>query len=490
MADGAPVIIWVTDASGHIEFVNREYREYFGATLEQALAPGGWQPLVHIDDHAYIQAYVEAVRTQGAFHAEARVRRADGQWRWIASQASPRFSADRTFIGHVGCSYDITDAKQLGGLEQESARQKDQFIAILAHELRNPLAPIRTSVALLRAKGPSEPLLVRCRDVIDRQAAHMSRLLDDLLDVSRLSRGTLALQRTPMMLRDAIAAAMDLSRPVVEQQRQTLNLHYSDGPIVIDADSARLTQVIGNLLLNAAKYTPSGGTIDLTVERADGDLVIRVRDNGIGIDGDKLEAIFDLFARGDHAPPHGAGGLGIGLALARRLIEMHGGTLQATSGGPGRGSEFVLRLPGRLVIEQALAAETPIVLGESWRDQRVLVVDDNSDSAEMLGYLFKQLGADVRTAHDGESACRAAEEFDPRVVLLDLGMPSPDGYEVCRRIRQQPWGGRISIVALTGWGQDEDRRRTEEAGFNAHIVKPVDPVVLLERLRAIQPNTT
>jgi PAS domain S-box-containing protein len=490
MADGAPVMIWVIDSAGRLEFVNRAHREFFGTTPERLLAPTGWRPVVHPDDRASGAAFIHAVRTGQAYQGEARLRRADGEWRWIFSQSSPRFSGDRKVVGHVGCSYDITEAKELRALEHESARQKDQFIAILAHELRNPLAPIRLAVAMLRTKGPTDPLVVRYGDVIERQATHMSRLLDDLLDVSRLSRGALTLQRAPVVLRDAIEAALDVSRPIVEQQRHNVNLHWRDGSIAIDADSARLTQAIGNLLLNAAKYTPSGGTIGVTVGRDDGDVVISVRDNGIGMDADMLATAFDLFTRGANGPAHGTDGLGIGLALARRLVELHRGTLQATSAGPGLGSEFVVRLPGSCVIEQTATPATTVTADASWRGRRVLVVDDNVDVAEMLNHLFGELGAEVRTAHDGASGWRAAEEFNPHVILLDLGLPAPDGYEVCRRIRAQSWGSRVKIVALTGWGQDEDRRRTEAAGFDAHIVKPVDAAELLERLRTIEKSAT
>lgn len=488
MADETPVLIWAHDASGGIQFVNRHYCDYFGVTGEQVRGPN-WQPLVHPEDGAYLEAFAASLRTHTPFRAEARVRRADGEWRWVASHGTPRFSSTNEFLGLVGSSYDITDQKRAAQLERESARQKDEFIAVLAHELRNPLAPIRTSVGVLRAHGPADPVLVRCRDVIDRQVANMSRLLDDLLDVSRLTRGQLRLQRTRVQLADIVEAAVETSRPLVDQQHQELAVHAASRPIEVEADAPRLTQVLANLLNNAAKYGNPGSRIDVFVD-VEGDLAtVRVRDRGIGIPPEMLDRVFDLFTQVEAASSRASGGLGIGLSLARRLVEMHGGTIEASSEGLGHGSTFTVRLPTvshgdthprRPEAGPARHAVPP--------PRRVLVADDNVDAAEMLATLLGSFGCDVRAAYDGESAVREAGEFLPDLVLLDIGMPGVDGHEACRRIRRQPWGTGMVLVALTGWGQEEDRRRSLTAGFDQHIVKPIDPEALVRLVHDLQPR--
>jgi PAS domain S-box-containing protein len=483
MADEAPVIIWVTDVAGRILFVNREYRVYFGDRLG---ADG--LPIVHPDDEAYNRALQAAVRSQATFGARARMRRADGEWRWIASYGTPRYSDDHEFLGLVATSQDVTEPTRIRELEQEVARQKDQFVAVLAHELRNPLAPIRTSVAIMRGAECDDPLILRCRDVIDRQAALMGRLLDDLLDVSRLSRGKLMLQRAPVLVQDVVDAAVEVSRPLLDQQRHTFTVDNPHEGLAIDGDRVRLIQVLGNLLTNAAKYTAQGGRIHLSVRCDAGHVLISVLDSGVGIAPDMLEVVFDLFAQGEHAADQPDSGLGIGLALARRLVEMHGGAIHAMSPGPGYGSEFVVRLPiGDVGGSPDRSEPGPDPKRDASRPpRRVLVADDNADAADMLATFFDQLGNQVRTVYGGEAAVAEAEAFAPDVVVLDIGMPSVDGVQACRRIRQEPWGARMLIVALTGWGQDEDRRRTADAGFDLHVVKPVDPVDLMERIQELE----
>lgn len=367
---------------------------------------------------------------------------------------------------------------------ETAARQKDEFIALLAHELRNPLAPIRTSIALLRTNGPADPLRTRCQDVIDRQATHMGRLLDDLLDVSRLSFGRLTLQRGPVVLRDALNAAIEISRPLIDRQRQELSVECPAEAIVLDADEARLGQILGNILNNASKYSAAQGRIFVSVRIEQGMAVIAVRDEGAGVDPVMLERMFELFARSDDARHHSSGGLGIGLFLARRLVEMHGGTISASSAGPGQGSEFVMRLPILRGDRPQLASNERGALSSTPINRRVLVADDNVDAAEMLKTLFEGLGCEVRTVFDGESAVQQAQTFRPDVAVLDIGMPLTDGYEACRQIRAQQVGAASPLmIALTGWGQEADRKRSQAAGFDLHLVKPIDPAALVQLVR-------
>ena len=367
-------------------------------------------------------------------------------------------------------------------------RHKDEFLATLAHELRNPLAPIRNAVQSLGLDGLTESGVKTARDVIARQVTVMVRLIDDLLDVSRISRNKMDIRKERVALATVMESAVESSRPLIEQCGHELTVSGPPQPLHLDADLVRLAQVFINLLNNAAKYTKRGGHIWLTADREGSDAVVRVRDNGMGIPGNMLGRIFDLFTQVGRSIEQSQGGLGIGLTLVRRLVDMHDGSIEARSDGPDRGSEFVVRLP---LIPPPL--ETPPkgngTPAKTLSGCRILVVDDNKDSADSLGDLLKILGNDVRTAHDGLEAVEAAEAFRPELVLLDIGLPKLNGYEVARRIRQQSWGRGVILVALTGWGQDEDRHRSQEAGFNLHIVKPVE-IQALEKLLAGMKSAT
>jgi len=364
-----------------------------------------------------------------------------------------------------------------------ASRAKDEFIATLAHELRNPLAPIRNAVQILRARGPTDESLGRQRDVIDRQVQQMARLLEDLLDVSRISRAKLELRREVVDLGAVIEAAIETSRPLIEAAHHELRVEVPRGELCIDGDPVRLAQVFANLLNNAAKYTRDGGLIALTARLEGPQVVVSVRDNGIGIAPEMLPTVFDMFAQAEPAVGRAQGGLGIGLSLVKGLVELHGGTVRAHSEGPQRGSEFTVILPFVAAARRAPRPEAD-PLGAS--RHRVLVVDDNADNADSLGELLQLMGNEVRVAYDGEAALAAVAEFRPTAILLDLGMPRMNGYDVCRRIRERTGGGQILIVAMTGWGQPEDRRRTEIAGFDRHLVKPVDPEAVM-KLLADQP---
>ncbi len=357
---------------------------------------------------------------------------------------------------------------------RDADRRKDEFLATLAHELRNPLAPMRTAVELLRMKGQNIPELQLARDVIDRQTQAMTRLIDDLMDVSRINQGKVTLKREQIELVKIVQGAVETSQPLIEEMGHELTVTLPPRTVIVDADLTRLAQVILNLLNNAAKYTERGGRIAVRAELQGSEVVLSVTDTGIGIPADKLPTLFEMFSQVEGALSRSQGGLGIGLCLVKRLVEMHGGSVEAKSGGPGRGSEFVVRLP--IVVEQTYPrlASQDGDKAKSISNLRILVVDDNRDAAQTLAMLIKIMGNNVHTAHDGEEAVAAAGKFRPDVVLCDIGLPKMNGYEACRRMKEQAWDKNMILIAVTGWGQDEDRRKSEEAGFDHHLVKPVD----------------
>lgn len=408
---------------------------------------------------------------------EIRFERGDGGAGWMTVSAAPVRNDSEQIIAGISTFLDVTERRQ-------TVEAKDEFIAVLAHELRNPLAPIRTAVGILRSHDLQDPIIDRCRQVIDRQVRHMVRLLDDLLDVTRLSRGTLSLRRVPVDLHACLEGAIEMARPLVEAAHHTLSLSGTDDRIALEADEARVTQIFANLLINAAKYTPRGGHIRVNVHREDSHVSVHVQDTGVGIPASMLASVFDMFHQMTPAMDRATSGLGVGLALTRRLVEMHGGTIQARSEGTGRGSEFIVRLPTMAAAEGV--PPQPTSQADSERvptAHRVLVIDDNRDAADTSAELLAALGCLVATAYDGASALEAAGRVVPDIVLLDLGMPGMNGLEVCRRMRQEPWGSGVFIIALTGWGDARDRQATTEACFDDHLVKPVDPDQLAHVIR-------
>jgi PAS domain S-box-containing protein len=362
---------------------------------------------------------------------------------------------------------------------QDADRRKDEFIAVLAHELRNPLAPVRNAAHYLKLKGLADPDVRQPLEMIDRQVNLMSRLIEDLLDVSRITRGVLELRRERVLLADLVEAAVEACRHEVDARRHVLRVDMPEEPIALYADRARLIQVLCNLITNAAKYSPPGGEIEIGARKTSKDLEISVRDKGVGIPPDKLTEIFDLFAQLDRGLERQGGGLGIGLTLARQIIELHQGTIEARSEGMGKGSEFVLHLP--MLPARTPKRTTDPAQGTAIR-RRVLVADDNRDAADSLALLLGRRH-EVHRAYDGAMAFELASSIQPEVMLLDIGMPRMDGYEVARRVRGEPWGANVYLVALSGWGRDEDKRRAVEAGFDAHLVKPATPEAL-DRLLA------
>lgn len=372
---------------------------------------------------------------------------------------------------------EIAQRKRAEQLLKDADRRKDEFLAMLAHELRNPLAPIRNAIHILQLQAPDGEQVRGPLEVIDRQTRQLAGLVDDLLDVSRITRGQITLHKQPLDLAEIVAQAVETSRPLLEARRHRFELQLPREPIVVEADTTRLTQVVLNLLNNAAKYTEEGGCIGLTVERQDAEVVLRVRDSGMGIPAEMLPKIFEPFTQVEHTLDRAEGGLGIGLTLVRRLVELHGGSVQAFSEGRGHGSEFAVRLPIAPQPSPSMAASGSDAGPHSRSEcsaRRILVVDDNKDSAESLAMLMRLLGHEVRTAHDGEAGLRAAQEFCPDIVVLDIGLPCLSGLEVAQRLRHDLGLHDTLLIAMTGYGQEEDRRRSQEAGFNAHLVKPVD----------------
>jgi signal transduction histidine kinase len=375
--------------------------------------------------------------------------------------------ADRTAELEVAMARQLELAREL----QAADRRKDEFLALLAHELRNPLAPVQNAVNIMGLKELADPDLKWCRDVIERQTRHLSRMVDDLLDVSRITHGKITLRLETLDLAAIVRAAVETSRPTIDAQHHKLRITLPDGPIWVQGDAARLTQVFANLLNNAATYQRAGGRIELSIDAREWMAEIRVRDHGIGIEPELLSEIFQLFAQGDRTLDRPYGGLGIGLSLVKNLVELHGGSVHASSEGPDKGAEFIVRLPCTESPEKQ--GRTGHGNGAKAKSRRILVVDDNRDAADSLARLLRLNGHAVQVAHAGTDALALADVQTPEVILLDLGLPGMDGYEICRRLRQH--GHReMQIIAMTGYGQDRDRQLSEDAGFDLHTVKPVD----------------
>jgi PAS domain S-box-containing protein len=406
----------------------------------------------------------------------------------FATRSKDEFDADEVAFMETLCHYVTVAYERLRLVNElkEADRRKDEFLATLAHELRNPLAPVRSAVQVLRLKGPDLPELRWSRDVIERQVEHLTRLIDDLMDISRITRNKLELRKQRVELTQVIKGAIESSRSLIEQCGHRLIVDLPSEPIYLQGDLVRLAQVFLNLLNNAAKYTERGGRIWLSAMRQGEKVVVRVKDTGIGIPPNQLGRLFDIFFQVDRTLERSQGGLGIGLSLVKRLVELHGGTVDAHSEGFGKGSEFIVRLP--VIVESVTLPHSEELSSASdfkSASRRIVVVDDNRDSADALAMLLQVYGYETDTAYDGVQGVEAAERLRPDAVLLDIGMPRLNGYDACRCIREKPWGKGLVLIAMTGWGQEEDRRRTIEAGFDAHIVKPVDPTDLIKLIASL-----
>lgn len=454
-----------------------------------------WQAAVLPEDLAENEAILnDTVQRRGKSSRTFRIRRfSDGKCRNVAAVETVRTNDQDQVEWVVGTNLDITERKQveeelrrLAAELSEADRRKDEFLATLAHELRNPLAPIRNGLQIMGA-STDKAAIEEVRTMMERQLGQMVHLVDDLLDVSRISRGKLELRKQRVQLSAVLSNAVETSRPLIESSGHELIVDVPTESIILDADVTRLGQVFSNLLNNAAKYSDHGGRIWLTAELQGNQVVVSVKDTGIGIPKEMAPIIFDMFTQVDRSLEKAQGGLGIGLSLVKRLVELHDGTVQARSEGSGQGSEFIVRLP----VNGVLAAESkPAESGKAataTSQRRILVADDNKDAATTLAMMLRFMGNEVRTANDGLQAIEVGTVFHPDVILLDIGMPKLNGYETCRRIRKQPWGESILLIALTGWGQDDDKRRSREAGFDHHLVKPVDPAELKSLLAGYQP---
>jgi PAS domain S-box-containing protein len=440
--------------------------------------------------------FLPSVLEKGHGEAEVRFRHfKTGEARWLAYKVLTLPDAAGRPVAFATVSQDVTERKRFEDTLRRVAtdlsdadRRKNEFLAMLAHELRNPLAPISHAIQALRLAESDRKSVHAAAEMLERQVGQMVRLVDDLLDISRISRGKIELRKDRIELAPIISQAVEATRALYKSMNHELTVTLPPHSIYLDADPARLAQVLGNLLNNACKFTDSGGHVWLTVEQDQGQAVIRVRDNGIGIAADLLPRLFEMFVQADTSQERSREGLGIGLTLVKTLVEMQGGTVEAHSEGPGLGSEFAIRMPTVAEITWPLPPETvPEPLPAIRR--RILVVDDNEDAAEWLATVLRLNGHETHVAHDGLEAMRSAEEIRPDAVLLDIGLPRLDGYEVCRRIRAQAWGQDLLLIALTGWGQEEDRQKSRDAGFDTHLVKPVDDEVLLKVLASLPSGT-
>lgn len=462
-----------TDAEGRITYWNRFAETLYGWTAADAVGRSIVELVVDPSEKQRAAEITQILRSGSSWSGEVLVRHRAGRAFPAFVTDTPLFDTEGRLHARIGVSSDITERKRVEEALRDADRRKDEFLATLAHELRNPLAPIRNSLHILRLSGSSDPATLRVCEMMERQVGHLVRLVDDLMEVSRITRGKIELRMEPIELAAVICSAVEASRPLIEAAGHQLAISLPPEPMTIRGDHLRLSQVFSNLLNNAAKYMDEGGQICLTARRAERHVLVSVRDTGIGISAEMLPHIFKMFTQVDRSSRQAQGGLGIGLTLVRTLVEMHGGQVEAHSAGLKQGSEFVVRLP--LSVETGVAdlnpSAAPIALAPT---HRVLVVDDNRDAADSLGLLLRLLGADVRVANDGPSALLALPAYRPTVVLLDIGMPGMDGYEVARRIRRQPEFRDVMLIALTGWGQEDDRRRTSEAGFDHHLLKPAD----------------
>ena len=483
----------VTDTQGRVTFLNGVAESLTGWTTTDA-AGLTLEHVFHIVNeetrqpvaNPAIRALEEGVIVGLANHTLLVAR--DGTERPIDDSAAPIRGNVGAIRGAVLVFRDIKDRKQAEDALKEADRRKDEFLATLAHELRNPLAPIRNSLEVMKRSNGNLDLIEQSRSTMERQLGQMVRLVDDLIDVSRISRNKLELRKERVELAPIVQHAIEACRPLAERAGHELIIHVPAEPIFLNADAARLAQAFGNLLTNSCKFTEPGGRIEFTVQRVDQNAILKVKDNGIGIAPDKLTSVFEMFTQIDQSLERSQSGLGIGLTLVKRLVEMHDGEITAYSQGKGQGCEFVVKVP--LLNDPVVrddASNTASRTNDSSDNlprtaRRVLVVDDNRDSAMSLAMLLKMTGNDVQTAHDGLEALAKAESFLPDLILLDLGMPKLNGYAACSQMRQQSWGKAMTIIALTGWGQDEDRRKSKEAGFDGHLVKPIDHAALMRIL--------
>ncbi len=488
---GSSAGLWDWDVEAGTMFYSPRFKEMLGySEAGFPNLPGSIAKVIHEDDKAVTRAALRAHLDQGKpYQTECRMRTKAGEWRWFfvagMAQKDERGKAFRM----AGSIIDVTERKQAEQTLQEANRAKDEFIATLAHELRNPLAPIRTGLEILKRDRTNGQASQKAREAMERQLVHMIRLVDDLLDISRITSGKIRLELARISLQSVLDSAVEVSRPAIEAGGHALAIDVPAVPIELTADATRLAQSVGNLLNNAAKYTPAGGRISLRAWRDADVAVIEVADNGVGLPADMLESVFSMFAQVGKTIDRSQGGLGIGLSLVRSLVELHGGTASARSDGPGKGSTFTLRMP--CLAEQPpppLVPAGPAAAAVDAGRLKVLVVDDNVDAAETLAAVLDMLGHSTRLVHSGQEVLAAATAFGPDVVLLDIGLPGMTGYQVARQLREHGRFASTSLIAVTGWGAEADRQRARDAGFDHHLIKPVNLDELQPLLRRQEPG--
>ena len=484
LADNIPTLCWMADATGRVLWYNSRWYEYTGTTPE-ALEGWGWQS---VHDPQALPAVLEHWRASLAsgtrFEMTFPLKGADGTFRPFLTRVAPVRDATGRVVRWFGTNVDISEQQAAQDALRQADRRKDEFLATLAHELRNPLAPVRNAVLLLKRKADDAQTRDWATTIIERQAQSMARMLDDLLDVSRITRGTLTLQKQRVQLASVLENAVELAQPLIAAHRHQLTTDLPAQPVEVEVDPLRLSQIVGNLLTNAAKYTDPGGRIELSARVSGRTATVAVKDSGIGLEPESMGRIFEMFAQVKSALDRSEGGLGIGLALVKGLAELHGGAVEARSPGLGQGSTFSVHLPvtqasSSAEIQGVSIPQAPVVAVPT---RRVLVADDNKDAAMTLQAILELDGHEVHLAHDGQAALEAAERLGPQVAVLDIGMPKLNGYEIARRIRSSDWGRHGRLIALTGWGQEGDRQRAFAAGFDAHLTKPVDADELKRRL--------
>jgi PAS domain S-box-containing protein len=498
MAENIDDVFWMLDPStDQLLYVSPAYRRLWG---DAAPAPvpgsGHWAGHIHAEDEAAVETAYRALAGGTPYEIEYRIVRPDGDTRWVAERAfTVRDTRDRIYR-LAGIVNDISERKANEMMLRDADRRKDEFLAMLAHELRNPLAPIRNAIELLDpSRAPAPQDFETMRAVIGRQVRHLSRLVDDLLDVARITQGKITLRQENVSLAAAIEAAIETVAPALDKKAHTLKTETPDDSLYVIGDGVRIAQVLGNILSNAVKYTPQGGEILIDVRESDEVVQIAVRDNGVGMSAETIPVIFELFVQSQNSLERSEGGLGIGLPLARTLVELHGGQLEAFSGGPGHGSEFIVSLPLARAVQiaepapAAAAAAAVVAPRDPGPALRLLLVDDSVDAATLLAMVLEADGYDVRVAHEGKQALEVAAQFEPEIVLLDLGLPGMDGFQLAREMRKLVHTANALLVAVTGYGQAADRLRSQEAGFDHHLVKPVSADEIQRVIASRFPNT-
>lgn len=474
IADAMPQMVWSTLPDGYHDYYNHRWYEFTGVPAGSTDG-AAWNGMFHPEDQPRAwEVWRHSLQTGETYEIEYRLRHRSGEYRWVLGRALPVRNEHGEIVRWMGTCTDIDEQKRARDELLAANRRKDDFLAMLAHELRNPLAPISTAAHLLKA-APADPAKVaRAADIIERQVRHMTELVDDLLDVSRVTRGLVELERRPVEVKAVLANAIEQARPLIEARGHQLTTRMPPGDVHVLGDRTRLVQVVSNLLNNAAKYTPPNGALSVSMT-VNGEVEVRVADNGMGIAPQLLPHVFELFTQGERTPDRAQGGLGLGLALVKSLAELHGGRVRAESAGRGAGATFVVALPLLASgLAEASVPHPPAAIPRAARALRVLVVDDNKDAAETLGMLLGSLGHDVRVLHDSAQALDVAQQASFDVFVLDIGLPDMDGYTLARRLRAHPGATGATFIALTGYGSTDDRQRGEAAGFDHYLVKPAD----------------